>query len=181
AGLHVSLHAPATGAWPDWHIYHLPDLTIIRGRRYRVSFWARAVPARDLNVALSRPGEPFVHLGGPPGAFESEIRLAASAGVNFVSFPVGMPWPAPGQQPDWSATDSACEQVLRANPNALLIPRYGVEPPDWWRKAHPDDVMTWENGSHQAYGVVASPIYRRDAAARVGALVAHLEAKFGDH
>ena len=40
--------------------------------------------------------------------------------------------------------------------------------------------MTWEDGSQQRYAVVASPVYRRDAAARVAALVEHLESKFGD-
>lgn len=181
AGLHVNLRRPTRGEWPDWHIYHLPDLTIVRGNRYRVSFWARAEPARDLTVALYRPGSPFVYLGGPPGPFESQIKMAASVGVDFVSFPVGMPWPRPGEGADWSATDSACEQVLRANPKALLLPRFGADPPDWWRKANPDDVMTWEDGSHQQHAVVASPRYRRDAAARVAALVEHLEDKFGGH
>ncbi len=181
AGLHVNLHQPVNGQWPDWHIYHLPNLTLVRGHRYRVTFWARAAPARDLTVALYRPGNPFVPLGGPPGLFESQIKMAAQVGVDFVSFPLGMPWPAPGEPTDWSAVDSACEQVLRANPKALLLPRFGADPPDWWRQAHPDDVMTWEDGSHQSHAVVASPYYRRDAAERVSTLVEHLEAKFGDH
>jgi hypothetical protein len=181
AGLHVRLHPPASGDWPDWHIYHLPNLPIVRGGHYRVSFWARAEPARDLSVALYRPGDPFVHLGGPPDVFASQINMAAAAGVDFVSFPVGLPWPAPSELADWSATDHACEQVLAANPKALLLPRFGADPPDWWRKAHPDDVMTWEDGSRQHCAVVASPVYRREAAARVAALVEHLENKFGEH
>lgn len=181
AGLHVNLRSPANGQWPDWHIYHLPNLTIVRSNRYRVTFWARAEPARDLTVALYRPGNPFVHLGGPPGLFESQIKMAAAVGVDFVSFPVGMPWPAPGEDADWSATDNACEQVLRANPKALLLPRFGADPPDWWRKAHPEDNMTWEDGSHLLHAVVASPRYRREAAARVAALVEHFEIKYGDH
>jgi beta-galactosidase len=181
AGLHVKLHKPAHGPWPDWHIYHLPNLTIVAGKRYRVSFWARAEPERNLTVALYRPGNPFVHLGGPPGLFESQIKMAAAVGVDFVSFPIGMPWPKPGEDPDWRPIDNVCEQVLRANPNALLLPRFGADPPVWWRKAHPDDVMTWEDGSHQHNAVVASPRYRQDAAARVAALVEHLETKFGDH
>jgi beta-galactosidase len=181
AGLRVSLHPPAAGAWPDWHIYHVPNLALARGHRYRVSFWARAEPARDITVALYRPGEPFIYLGGPPGPFESQIRMAASAGVNFVSFPVDTPWPRPGEEPDWGAVDRVCEKVLGANPQALLLPRFGLDPPAWWREAHPNDVMTWEDGSHQAHGLVGSPLYRREAAARVAALVEHVESKFGDH
>jgi len=181
AGLHIALHEPPGGEWPDFHIYHIPDIPIVKGRRYRVSFWARADAPRELWVALYRPGNPFVYLGGPPGPFEEQIKLAAAVGINFVSFPISMPWPEPGKPEDWDATDAVCEQVLRANPRALLLPRFGCDPPAWWRKAHPDDVMTWEDGSQQAYAVVASPVYRHDAAQRVAALVAHLEARFGDH
>ena len=181
AGLHIQLHSPAKGDWPDWHIYHQPNLPIHEGGHYRVTFWARAEPARDLTVALYRPGDPFVHLGGPPDVFPAQIKLAAAAGVNFISFPVGMPWPAPGEAADWTATDTACAQVLAANPNALLLPRFGADPPDWWRRAHPEDVMTWEDGSQQHHAVVASELYRREAAARAAALVEHLEAKFGEH
>ena len=180
AGLHVKLRAPSKGEWPDWHVYHAPNLSIVRGHRYRVTFWTRAEPARDLTVALYCPGNPFIYLGGPPSPFEAQIKMAAAVGVDFVSFPVGLPWPAPGEPEDWSATDNACAQVLRANPNALLLPRFGADPPEWWRQAHPDEVMTWEDGSHQYHGVVASPLYRCDAAARVAALVEHLEGKLGD-
>ncbi len=181
AGLHVNLRRPTAGEWPDWHIYHRANLDFATGRRYRVTFWARAEPARDLTVALYRPAEPYVFLGGPPGVFEAQIRMAARVGVDFVTFPMEMPWPAPGQPADWKAVDTLCAQVLRVNPRALLLPRFGADPPEWWRKAHPDEVMTWEDGSQQSYAVVASPRYRRDAAARVAALVEHLETNFGDH
>ena len=181
AGLHITLKAPPGGKWPDWHVYHIPNLTIERGRRYHVTLWARAEPARDVSIAFYKPGRTFLRLGGPPGSFESQIRLAAGAGVHFVSFPVDMPWPPPGEQPDWTSPDAACEQVLAANPNALLIPRIGVDPPDWWCRAHPDDTMEWEDGSRQNYGVPASPVYRRDAAEHLASLVEHLEMKFGQH
>jgi len=182
AGLNVTLRQPLDHKWPDWHLYHLPNLSLVRGDRYRVSFWARAEPARDLHVGLYRPGNPYVLLGAPPGSFESQIKLAASAGVDLVSFCASMPWPAPGEPADWTATDKACEHVLRANPHALLLPRLSMDPPPaWWCKAHPDAVMTWENGSQQPYAVVASPVYRRDAAVRLAAVVEHLEGKYGDH
>lgn len=180
AALHVKLSAPANGMWPDFHIYHDPRLRISEGHRYRVSLWVRAEPARDLTVAFYQPGETFKQLGGPPGVFETQIKLAAAAGVNFVSFPVGLPWPHPGTPEDWSNEDQACETVLRANPQALLVPRIGMDPPAWWRKAHPDDVMQWEDG-RRGKAVVASPRYRRDAAERLAALVRHLEEQFGDH
>jgi hypothetical protein len=172
----IKLAKPSEG----FHIYSQPNLSIVAGQRYRVSFRARATPARALNVAFYRPGHHFVRLGGPPDVFESQIKLAANVGVNFVSFPIGTPWPKPGEAVDWKSVDAACETVLRANQDALLLPRIGMDPPPWWREAHPDDVMQWDDG-HRDKAVVASPQYRRDAAERLAALVTHLEEKFGDH
>ena len=180
AALHLQLKSPPGGQWPDFHIYHQPRLKLTQGHRYRVSLWVMAEPARDLTIAFYHPGQTFTHLGGPPDCFASQIKLAAEAGVNFVSFPIGMPWPQPGAPADWKQVDEACAMVLRANPNALLLPRMGMDPPDWWRQAHPDEVMRWEDGRRDK-AVVASPLYRREAAARLSALVAHLEEKFGQH
>jgi hypothetical protein len=180
ATLHVRLAAPPDGRWPDFHIYHHPRLALQKGHRYRVSLWARADPARDLTIGFYRPGEVFVYLGGPPGPFAAQIRLAAAAGVDFVSFPVGLPWPRPGQEPDWSSVDAACQEVLDCNPRALLLPRIGMGAPPWWREAHPDDAMVWDRGAPEHHDVeVSSSDYRRDAAERLAALVGHLESRFG--
>jgi len=180
SALRVRKKSPPDGVWPDFHIYHHPNLKLTQGHRYRASFWVRAEAARKLHVAFYRPGEHYVHLGGPTGVFELQIKLAAAAGVDFVSFPIPMPWPKPGVETDWSGVDAVCETVLQANPKALLLPRMGMDPPPWWREAHPDNVMQWENGRRDR-GVVASPRYRRDAAERLAALIEHMEAKFGEH
>ncbi len=181
ASLRISLKNPPDGGeWPDFHVYHHPRLKIVSGHRYRVSLRARAEPARSLTIAFYRPGQQFTHLGGPDNAFASQIRLAAGAGVNFVSFPVHLPWPEPGTSVDWSTSDAQCEAVLRANPNALLLPRIGMGTPPWWRAANPDELMQWEDG-RRGDAVVASPRYRLDAAERLRALVEHLEEKFGRH
>jgi hypothetical protein len=182
AGLHVALKAPADSVWPDFHIFHHANLALRLGHRYRVSVWARAQPARDVAIALFRPATTYHFLGGPPGPFQPQIKLAAAAGVDFVSFPMDLPWPKPGETVDWSSVDTQCRTVLEANPKALLIPRIGMDPPAWWYDLHPDDRMVWDHGtSTDTNAVVASPNYRRDAAERLAALVAHVEKAFGDH
>ena len=181
AALHIALSAPPTGNWPDFHIFHQANLALRKDHRYRVSLWARAEPPRDLNIAFYRPGEKYVFLGGPSGVFESQIRMAGEAGANFVSFPVDLPWPKPGQKADWSAADGICRTVLEANPQALLLPRIDMDPPAWWRQLHAEDVMAWDKGPQEQVGVVVtSPHYLRDAAERLAALVDHLEARFGE-
>ena len=180
AALQVKLVDPPEGKWPDFHLYHLTNLHLTAGHRYRVRVWAQAIPARSLNIEFHRPGKPFVRIGGPPDPFVAQIKLAAQAGVNFVTFPVGLPWPAPGEPVNWEGVDTACQTVLNASPQALLIPRVPMNPPDWWRAAHPDEVMQWEDG-HRAMAVPASPLYRKEAAERLTAFIQHVEEKFGDH
>lgn len=180
SALHVALQDPPGKVWPDYHLYHRAELALNLGHRHRVTFWAQADRPREITVAFYRPGQPYVYLGGPPGPMVSQIRLAAEVGVDFVSFPVGLPWPQPGQAVDWSSVDSVCETVLKANPGALLLPRIGMGAPPWWRAAHPGAAMVWDRpGEYHNDVVVASPEYRRDAAERLAALVAHLEERFG--
>jgi hypothetical protein len=180
-GLVVSLREPAGGKWPDWHLYHTPNLALQAGHRYRVTLWIQCDRERHLQIAFYRPGVVFTLLGAPSGAFEQQIRLAAEAGVDFVSFPCPLPWPEPGKEADWSGAEAACRQVLGVNPKALLLPRIGMHPPAWWLKAHPDAVMLWEDGPRNRHDFcVASPEYRTEAAAHLGALVRHLESTFGE-
>lgn len=179
--LRVRLAAPPGGRWPDFHIYSHGLLALNKAHRYRVTFWARSDRARRIAVTVYRPGQPFVVLGGPDDCFASQIRLAADAGVDLVSFPVPMPWPEPGKEVDWHAADAACQNVLAANPHALLLPRIGCAAPRWWREAHPDHMMAWDREAEERdRPTVASPLYRADVSARLAALVEHLEAKFGD-
>lgn len=179
-GLHIQLKEPPDGQWPDFHLYHHPNLHISEGHHYRVSLWVKSLPARSLFLEFYRPGKPFIPLGGPDDPFPDQIKMAAEAGVDFVSFPIGLPWPKPGEEANFEAEDAACRTVLAANPHALLIPRIPMNPPDWWRQANPGEVMQWEDG-HRAAAVPASPQYRHDAAERLAALVEHLEEKFGEH
>ncbi len=182
AALHVALKAPPGGIWPDFHLHHQANLALRKGHRYRVSLWARAQPACDLTIGFFLPGKTYHFLGGPPGPFQPQIKLAAEAGVDFVSFPADLCWPKPGEPVDWSSVDFQCRTVLEANPKALLLPRIGMDPPAWWYDLHPDDRMVWDSGTPtQPNVVVASPAYRRNAAERLAALVAHLEETFGDH
>jgi len=182
AGLHVKLKAPASGPWPDFHVYHKVNLALRKGHRYRVTFWVNAVPERAMLVAFYRPGESVLQLGGMPSCFGSQIKMAVEAGAEFISFPVQLPWPKPGEPADWSVVDSQCQTVLDAHPKALLLPRVPMTPPDWWRKAHPDEVMVWDKGVHPHAGaVVGSERYRRDTAERLAALITHLEEQFGPH
>jgi len=111
-----------------------------------------------------------------------EVAAAGRHGVNLVSLTIGMPWPREGEVPDYaSSADQWVEKTLEANPKALLIPRIPTTyPSDAWFSEHPDERMQYDDGS-RGLPSVHSEVWRRDAARHLGALVAHLEAKYGDH
>jgi len=113
-------------------------------------------------------------------SFPRRSNWRPAADVNLISFGVRVPWPAPGEAVDWTPVDGLCQAVLAANPKALLVPRISMNAPDWWLKAHPDEAMRWDDERSRKYAVVASPLYRREAAERLTALITHLEEKFGD-
>jgi len=116
---------------------------------------------------------------------QSEIADAVKAGVDIISFVIwGLPWFRDGEAADFSKhdVDVWVDKVLAANPNALLLPRFPTDwPPDWWREAHPDDVMQFADGKRDGPASIHSLAWRRDAATQVATLVRHLEAKYGDH
>ena len=178
AGLRITFTAPAGGQWPDWHLYG-HGLALTRGHRYRMRFWAQAEPERDLRIAFYRPGTTFTYLGGPGDLFTKQIKLAGQAGADFVTFPMGLPWPKqPGEQPNFESADGICQTVLTANPKALLIPRIGLDAPAWWLTEHPDEAMRWDTGTHSPHAVPCSPLYQAEALKCLDALVRHLEQRF---
>lgn len=183
SALQVTLQNPSSGGWPDFHLYHNTNLAFVKGHHYRASFWVRSDAKRSLTVAFYQPGNPFILLGGTD-VFTSQIKMAAAAGAPFVSFGLNAPWPPPGTAPDWGGINSAIEQVLAANPNALIIPRITLWPPKWWIHAHPDDIMVWDeqvSSTDPNPGNVASPLYRHDAAEALTTVITHCEEKYGTY
>lgn len=110
-----------------------------------------------------------------------EVAAAARHGVNLVSIPVYMPWKREGVETDFTTTDKAVDDAIKANPNALIIPRFGVTwPPQWWVEKHPNEMMLFDDGKRQTASV-HSRVWRAAAAENVVELVKHLEQKYGDH
>ena len=102
-----------------------------------------------------RRGRRFCELSGEPAV------AAAGRGGEFLRL---------GRRVPASARRQSQGPVAAANLDGTA----GVVAP-----RHPDDAMVWDTPGQPASFVVASPEYRRDAAASLAALVRHLEEKFG--
>jgi hypothetical protein len=157
-------------------------ITLKQGQRYTYSFWMKSAENRTVDFMALHQGPPWTIYGteATSSAYASQVKLAAAAGVHIHSFGIDMPWPEPGQQPDWSGVDVMMETTLHCDPQALLLPRFGCAPPEWWLKAHPDDVMRFSDGKTGSM-CMASEAWLKDCLVQVRALVRHCEEKYGDH
>lgn len=180
-GLKVALTVPRNGIWPDFHIYHKPNLTLEKGRTYRMSFWARSTVQRDLTVAFYDAKRDFLFLGGPQSPYQPQVRLAAKAGVRMVSVRIPFVWPAPGGAEDWGGVDTRIEATLEANLGALIVPRIAVQAPDWWNAQHPEELMRWRPERPDKVASVSSELFMQEASARLKRMVEYIESKYGGH
>ncbi len=174
-GLRVTLTAPPGGAWPDFHLHSRAKVALQAHRQYRVSFRAKATPARSISPAVYHvAGGAWSGIGGPAGYFVKQVALARDAGVNLVSFSAPNCWTEPNQPVDWTPLDDVCRQVLAVNPKALLVPRVGADAPGWWLQRHPTERMVFDDGPDNSHASPSSRLYRAEAAAHLEKLCQHL-------
>jgi len=112
----------------------------------------------------------------------STVRRAAAAGINIVSFVNhDLPMPRAGEEANYASWDGMIDAILEANPNALLLPRFGLDNvPAWWMRENPDELMLYDNGN-RGLASMASEKWKRDAGEAMRGLVRHLEGKYGGH
>ncbi len=128
------------------------------------------------------------------------LRDFAQLGVEIVLFTTSFSqetcvgyWPAPGRY-DFSFLDETLSKTIQASPRALIIPRVSLLQPPWWGGANPSELRLREDGAPyqgrpeeclqpgQLLPSLASPKWRADTAAFLGALITHVESgPFAEH
>jgi beta-galactosidase len=175
SSVHVTLTNPPAGtSWPDFHIY-MNTVTIKANTKYRCSFRVRSSPNRSINPTVYHvANSSWTPIGGPPGVFEQQVLLARDAGVNLISFNAANCWIPPEKTPDWQPIDAVCQWIIALNPKALLVPRIGLDAPQWWKTLYPDALMVYEDNSRGTKASISDRRYRADAAAYIEQVSRHL-------
>ncbi len=125
------------------------------------------------------------------------------AGINIYHPIIGMrsAWLGPGKY-DWSIIDAFFGKLLEMNPDACFLPRLQLNTPNWWKEAHPAELIKYglpiperkinvhikrkipqSEGGHyfMASGdelweaSLASEVWRRDTAGMLRAFVKHIQ------
>ena len=174
---------------PDFHLFHKSELSFKKGETYVVKFDLRASVVRQLSVDVYCVSPSYVKIASiGKNVFESQIKLAADAEVDFVSFNPMVPvWPDDDGAYDWTKLDKMCDSALKANPNALLIPRLRFNATKAWLDKNPEARAIWKNIPEDWNGQEgwdwaspSSPLYRKVACEALAAAIRHLEEKYGD-
>lgn len=145
------------------------------------------------NVALTINGAPrpaLIYRGtvDPMAAHgRRQIALFRDAGVHVYCgyWQLAQCWPAPDKV-DFEKLDDYVRAYLSADPHAYLMLILHLVPPEWWAKAHPDEMVRYAAGpdynSTDECGRVerpsyASALWRNDMMALWRQCIAHLESK----
>ena len=156
------------------HVYRfLVDVKATRDRQF-LSAGAFAVDESGRRVRMPLPyGDTLA----------DTTRLAASAGVNIVTFSANSygsstGWVEPGKEPNYEGLDRYCRKLVEANPNVLLLPRVSAEAPAWLLKKDPSIRMKFDRGFTLEFASVSARPYREQACAYIERLTRHLREAF---
>ena len=169
----------------DFHVYLAPQ-PMKAGVDYRVTFEARA--GGDIartRVMAYEIVDGFRHLNMPAsdgGSLVRQAKMAASAGVDFVTFHVRSLWPEDGGEEDFTALDRTCDDLIAANPHVRLVPRIRIEASFAWFEKHPELRETYEGGKQaKVSGCVADPGYRAQMKRHAERVCRHLMTRYPRH
>ena len=179
----ISLAGAADGApHPPRGVSAPCPMPLAKGRTYRLSIPIRADHARSFFnpsvVAFDAEGK-AQRCPLPYGdTLAATTRIAGEAGVRLVTFGAGNGWVEPEKFPQWGAIDAACRRLVEANPDVLLLPRVGMNAPQWFLARHPEVKMKFDDGFVMNSSSVSSRLYREAACAHLEKLVRHLRETF---
>ncbi len=159
-------------------------LKVGRGKQYEIRFRVRSNATRSITPTVHRQGQDFMMLGGlaQRNVFSDQIRLAAASGIDFITFSIFGIWQEPEKAPDYSALKLACDTILKAHPDAKLIPRVDLRfPPEWWAKCHPEELMVFDPELPNRYPSMASELFQKEAAEALRKVIRFCEDHYSDH
>lgn len=185
----IAFNCQPNKTYPDFHLFTTHRrIRLQQLHTYRLSLWVHS----DCDTSLIFCGyEPPRTPGGmytqklSDSSFQSQVHLAAKAGVDIISVPISLVWPdetSPAY--DFTAIDGFLQSIINMNPRAKLLVRVNVNPPPHWTKLHPDELIGWDSAvaaKHSPFYSVSSRVWREAMLKHLAALIDHLEAKFPEH
>ena len=166
-------------------VFALKDVKLKKGAKYAFIISAKCEDARPLTVYAKNPeGSEFIHVAPNFDNAADQIKLAADAGVNFVSFGIDNFWDSDGREPNYKDLAAVFNAVLRVNPKARLIPRLLMYPNrhfKWWRDLHAAHFMKDADGKSRGFVSISSELYRKQGVDTLKSFINFCEKNFREH
>lgn len=132
---------------------HFSGIKAVAGNNYKVELRVKTDKNERLDIGFRKHFEDFRLMGAAgESSVSAQVKMAKAAGVDFVNFPLVPPWTNKNGDADFLETRIFYDSIIKANPNARLIPRLILYPPKEWRDANKAEFMKFSNGK-------TSPIY----------------------
>ena len=157
------------------------DIAFEKGKQYRFTAKLHSNTKGRFDVIVYDSASLDVVAKNAEETFMTTEKYASQVGVDFVTFGVPAFWK--DEEFCKKLTDSRFEPVIKANPNVKIVVRLGLEPPDEWLDANPDEVMQNADGTpiermHARFPFPGSEVYRKDAMDAVKKFIKYVEAKY---
>ncbi|MBE6411892.1 MAG: hypothetical protein E7036_04990 [Opitutales bacterium] len=162
----------------------IKDIKIEKGKRYRIVAKARANTKGRFEVKVYDTKSREIIATNTQETFMTTEKYASQVGVDFITFGVPAFWKDDAICK--KLVDSRFQPVIKANPNAKIIVRLGLEPPKEWLDANPSEVMQNADGTpiiryHVRYPFPGSEVYRRDAMKAMKKFIKYVEEKYPEN
>jgi len=170
------------GGEAGWFVHlFLSGCRVEEGKRYTVELSLRAEPEREVEMVPLHQAPPWTlyPIVGMRTPYIDQVELAGKAGVHLQYPAVGMPWPRPDEKPDFASLDNVFAQTVEADPEALIIIRYGLEPPQWWLDEHPKAKNFCHDGT-PAQVWVGDEEWLGEACRWQEEMIRHIQRRWGD-
>ena len=115
---------------------------------------------------------------GAPSPFFRTLACCRASGVRFISFGVDFGWRENGE--DWSRLDGFCDRIVKAYPEALLVPRVFPDFTGWVLK-RPEWLMELKGRGKVDSPSIFAPGYRDALRAHLVKFVRHMRERYPDN
>lgn len=111
---------------------------------------------------------------------DAGVRIYTWGWGSIIPHSMDIGWYGPGKH-DYEHFDREVEQIVKADPEAYLLPRLAVTPPSWWYDLHPDEMCVFDNGIKEGVSM-ASKIWREEASEALAKFISHVRSSpYKDH
>lgn len=157
-------------------------VNLIKGKRYMVSFEVKADYEWRISSYLMRMNPLRFYASAGENMFMTTSGFVVENGIGMLSPSLVFPWPenTNDYNSELAIVTAYLNRLKEKHPNCKWMLRIGVEPPVWWRRANPKEMLRWEDGTVSSYVCIASEKWKHDVRKHLNNIIKYCEKHWSD-